>query len=82
MTKEASRTPEQVLLGMFGAVVEDEFETTEPAQDLPKRRVFQLSSVNPTKMNLQRRPSGISVLDFADSSEVLCKLSSHGAFPC
>lgn len=72
VAKETSRTPEQVLLGTFGTVAaEDEYVTTESVDEPPKRKVIQLSSINPNKSNLQSKTDGTVVLRFPDSSEVL-----------
>lgn len=72
--KDVSRTPEQVLLGKSGTFVEDEYETTEPVDEPPKRKAVQLSSINLTKSKLQRKDDGTAVLNFPDSSEVLIPL--------
>lgn len=73
--KDVSRTPEQVLLGKSGAFIEeDEYETTEPVDEPPKRKAVQLSSINPARTSLQRKDDGTVVLSFPDSSEVLIPL--------
>lgn len=67
--KDVSRTPEQVLLGGFGAATteDDLYGGSEPLEEEPpKRKVVQLSSFKPTKSNFQKKVNGTAVLKFPD----------------
>ncbi|POS77798.1 hypothetical protein DHEL01_v203804 [Diaporthe helianthi] len=55
----------------------DGLQTPEPAEELPKRKVVQLSSFKPTKSNFQVKSNDVSVLNFPDG-ERLVILGSYG----
>lgn len=82
VTKDTPRNAEQVLLGPSGTVDEDDFETTEPVDELPKRKIIQLSSFSPNKSNVQKKADGTAVLKFPDNSEVLCPIPFRYMMSC
>lgn len=82
LSKERSRTAEEVLLGDAGTVDETAlYEATETVDEPPKKRI-QLSSVSADSSIIQHKPDGTAVLRFADSSEVrstVCSWLAHHA---
>ncbi|KAG8162192.1 hypothetical protein KVR01_007957 [Diaporthe batatas] len=55
----------------------DGLQTPEPTEELPKRKVVQLSSFKPTKSNFQSKSNGVATLNFPDG-ERLVILGSYG----